>query len=197
MEPRVILIKPASLAPLPTYEKALRSTRLLTVSLPAYPVLLALMLLYGGVDPVSVALGTILVLGGVSYLVRTFRRSQARLQAIMAGEQPIVVAYDLDGTYELRPGNPRRVGAGLPVSPGEAVTVHVERARDLRRGKRPLGFMEWRFGNGDGDGDGAPLVVGTYFDPDEALLRDVETRLKGLGVSVEMSHTPFDDVPVA
>lgn len=193
MEPRVILIKPAALAPLPTYEKALRSTRLLTLSMPAYPVLLAILLLYGGVYPVAVAVGTVLVLAGVSNLVRTFRRSQTRLIAIMAGEQPVVVAYDLDGTYELRPGNPRRVGVGLPVSPGDAVTVHVERARDLRRGKRPLGFMEWRFGNGDG----APLVIGTYFDPDAAVLRDVESRIKGLGVSVDVTHVPFGEGPVA
>jgi hypothetical protein len=191
MEPRVILIKPASLAALPTYAKALRGTRVLMFTMPAYPILLAALMLYGGVYPVGVAIGLLLVLAGVSSFIRSIRRSQARLVAIMAGDEPLVVAHDVDGAYELRPGNPRHMGVGLPVAAGDVVTVSVERARDLRKGKRTLGFMEWRFGNRDA----APLVIGTYFDPDAALLRDVEKRLKGLGVTVEVSHTSFDGVP--
>jgi len=187
METSAILIKPSHLPPLPTYEGTLNRARTVIIALPLYAAAFVALFLYLGVGPIPVVVALVLLGGIAVYFVRTFRRARARLISVMAGEAPILVVAEVDGGHEIRPGNPARTGAALFVAKGDTVTVDIRRARDLRRGRRLLPFMEWYLGNGDRE----PLMVATYFDPDAALLRDVEKRIARLGATAQVTHVPF------
>lgn len=190
MEPRVILIKPSYLPALPTYERAMRRVRIVVWSMPFHGIVIVAAQGYRRGSVVAAAVTALVVVPGLAYLMWAMTRRRARTLAEMAGERPILVAGEIDGGFGLRPSNARGRSIGLPVFPGDTVRVTVERSQDPRRGlMRPLSVMEWRFENGDSD----PLVIATYFDADRALLRDVETRMRGLGTTVEITHTPFNE----
>jgi hypothetical protein len=191
MEPRTILIKPADLPALPAYDTLLRGFRAMTLFLLVYPFVLAALFLFIDLKPIGIIVAVLVLVPSDVFLIRRFGKLRAQLVAIMAGEIPVVSAVKVDGGYELRSGNASR--GGLPVHVGDSVSVSVERGRDPRRSSRLMGYVTWRFAIDEA----TPLTVITYFDADPALLRDVERRLKGLGVSAKASHKPFADTPIA
>jgi hypothetical protein len=156
-----------------------------------YPVLLALLVIYLRLDPIVTAIGVVGPFVVAVMLVRRFTTLTERLVGVTTGELPSISAVDVEGGYELRPGHAQGPSGGLVVREGDSVSVTIARATDPRRNGKPLGWVSWKIENGDA----TPLLVSTYFDPDRALLRDVEKRLTSLGVSVEISHTPFDEAP--
>ncbi len=191
MEPRIILIKPAYLPVLPTYDALLRSTRAMTRFMFVYPALIALCFIYLNLGPIITGIGVVGPFVAAVLIVRRFTKLSERLVGVTTGELPSISAFEVDGGFALRPGHSQGPRGGLVVHEGDTVSVTVERATDPRKPGRRLGWVIWTFASGDA----APVIVGTYYDADRALLRDVESRLKALGVSVEMSHTPFDETP--
>jgi hypothetical protein len=192
MEPRAILIKPAYLPVLPGYQQWLRNTRAMTRLLVLQPILFAALFLYLDFSPALTAIGIGVPLVGILALLGLFARLRKRIIAVTTGEIPAVSAHEVDGGWALR-GVASPARGGLVVRSGDTVRVTVAPGVDPRKRARPSTWVTWSFATSDNRSQ----TGNTFFDPDQALLRDVERRLSGLGVSAEISHTPVQVEPVA